>query len=346
MGLGQSYDKWQNDKPSTVPSAVLASGPETELKEECLDTLRELFDEAPEEVTFYADESSPEEVIQEVRGRGLFNDSKIVVLKHLERNASGHGYQMARYQSVIQDYLDDPGENVLLYLMDRDHPYQKSRQTGAVARAVDSAGGESIIFWEPFDNSLREYVQTAFAEAGMSIHPPAVQVLLKRTRGKFSRVKREAQKLVDSLNDPVTEDDVRNFVTREEASDGFQALKESIVNRDPEGLMTDFEDLWHRGEAPPKVFYVVFSFLHSIREVKQLRSEGESLESALSNSGLPSNQSVKKLFKRATKPGALKISRDFYRESYETNKEAKYVGSPLDRRSVEVFALNFLRGSR
>lgn len=343
MGLGESYDRWKNNVPGTPPPAVLASGPETELKEECLDTLRDRFEGSPEEITFYADEASPEDVIQEIRGRGLFNDSKIVVLKHLERRAPGKGRQMARYQSIVEDYLEDPEDGVLLFLMDQDHPYRKSRQTGSVASAVEDAGGDSIIFWEPFDDALRDHVRSTLSEAGVQINPPAVQALLERTRGKFSRIKREVSKLADSVGDTVTVNDVESLVTREEAADGLQALKDNLVAEDLGQVLTDLGDLWRQGEAPPKVFYVLFSFLNSVREVKQLRSEGESLESALSESGLPNNKSVKRLFKRATGPGGVTLPRDFYGRGYDTSRNAKYAEKSLARRAVEFFILRLAR---
>lgn len=346
MGVGESYDRWTSNKPSSPPPAVLASGPETELKNDCLETLRSLMDaEAPEEITFYADEASPEQFVQEIRGRGLFNDSKIVVLKHLERRAPGQGRQLARYQPAVEDYLENPEENVLLFLMDRDHPYRTSRQTGAIARAVESAGGDSIIFWEPFDDSLREFVQSAFRDSDVAINPPAVQTLLERTRGKYSRLKREVEKLMNSVEGTVTEDHVEALITREEASDGFQAIKDDIVGGEMDSLLTDLGDLWRRGEAPPKVFHVVFSFLNSVREVNQLRSEGVSLEEALSESGLPNNKSVKTLFKRATKRGGLKIPRDFFGKSYETGRSTKYSGKSLARRSLEFFVLRFIHSN-
>lgn len=347
MGLGESYDRWKKSKPSTLPPAVLASGPETELKDDCLDTLREQFESSPEEITFYADEASPEDVMQEIRGRGLFNDSKIVVLKHLERRASGQGRQMARYESIIDDYLDDPEEGVLLFLMDQDHPYRQSRRTGSVASAVEDAGGDSIIFWEPFDDALRDEVRSTLSDAGIRINPPALQTLLERTRGKLSRLKREVSKLIDSVDETVTVDDVESLVTQEEAADGLQALKDDLVAGDPGQILTDLGDLWRQGEAPPKVFYVLFSFLNSVREVKQLRSEGESLESALQACGIPDNKSVKRLFKRATGPGGLSLPKDFYGRGYETSRNAKYSETSFARRAVEFFSLRLRRkGSR
>lgn len=345
MGLGDSYDRWKSTDTEGIPPVVLASGPETELKEECLGTLRDQFEGDPEEITFYADEATPEDFIQELRGRGLFNDAKIVVLKHLERRASGQGRQMARYESVVEDYLEDPEDGVLLFLMDQDHPYRQSRRTGSVAATVQNAGGDSIIFWEPFDDSLRDHVRSTLSDAGVRINPPAVQALLERTRGKFSRIKREVAKLVDSVEDTVTVSDVESLVSREQAADGLQALKDDLVAGEPGQLMTDLEDLWRQGEAPPKVLYVLFSFLNSVREVKQLRSSGESLESALSKAGLPDNKSVTKLFKRATNPGGVSLPRDFFRRSYETSRNAKYSEKRFARRVVEFFTLR-LRGSR
>ncbi|MFB6346130.1 MAG: DNA polymerase III subunit delta [bacterium] len=303
-------------------------------------------DNDPEVVSYFADESSPEELVQELRGRGLFNSSKIVVLKHLERNAPGSGRQLSRYQEAIEKYLEDPEPGVLLFMMDEDHPYRNSRQTGSMAQSVEERGGDSIIFWEPFDDSLRDYVRSAFTDASVSITPPAVQALLERTRGKYSRIKREVEKLLNSSGSTVNESDVESVVTREEAADGLQALKDDLADKDPGRVMTDLGDLWRRGEAPPKIFHVLFSFLDSLRTVKQLQSNGYSMEDALSELGIPTNKSVTKLYKRATRPGGLTVPRDFYEDSYETSKTAKYSGRTLARRAVEIFILRLLQGNR
>ncbi len=348
MSAGISYDRWKQSSHDSIPEVILASGPETQLKEVFVNDLLENLEEDTEVVSYYADETTPTDFLQELRGQGLFNERKLVLLKRMDQKRSGGGRELNRYLDVLEEYVEDPAPGTRLVLFDADHPYRKSRKTGTVARLVQDHDGWSIIFWEPFDNSLRQTAQEVFQEAGVVIDPPALQKLLEKTRGKYSRVLAESEKLAEAFDDQVTLEDVEKIVAREEAQDAFQSLKTAIVGNDLSGSLRDFDDFWRRNESPPRLVNVLYSFLNELRIIRQKTMKGASLEEALEDRGKPTSKEVVNLYKKGLKWIRKELPRSFYRNFYETEKNSKYAADGMDRRSVEMALLRLvtLRGTR
>lgn len=348
MSAGVSYDRWKKSDHDTLPDVILASGPETQLKESFVDDLLDKIDGDPEVVSYYADEISSEDLLQELRGQGLFNENKWVLLKRLNQKRSGGGRELNRYMEVLEEYIEDPEPGTRLVLFDADHPYRKSRKTGTLARLVEDNDGWSIIFWEPFDNSLRQTAQKNFREAGVSIDPPALQKLLEKTRGKYSRLVAESEKLADAVDDRVTSKDVEEIVAREEAQDTFQSLKTALVQDDLSGFMHDFDDYWRRNESPPRLVNVLYDFLNELRIIRQKTQEGASVEEALDERGKPTSKEVVSLYEKGVNWVRKGLPRSFYRNLYEAEKDSKYASDGMDRRSVEMALLRLvtLRGTR
>jgi DNA polymerase III delta subunit len=342
MSLGISYDRWQSKSYDSLPPVILASGPETQLKKEFVQSLLDSHDGDPEQLSVYADETSPESLLQELQGQGLFNQEKWVVLKHLDHSQSGGGSLLSRYIDVLKEYAEDPEPETTLILFDADHPYRKGRGLGTLAESIQSNGGWSIIFWEPFDDALRETVSEKLSEAGLRYDRSVVQKILERTRGKYSRLVAETEKLIDSVDERVRPSDVEAIVSREEASDAFDSLKRSFVSGDCSQLLRDFKEFWRRNEAPPRVIHVLFDFLDTLRTIRQLTRDGQSLEDALSDQGLPTNQSVKSLYKKGLNWIRKGLPKTFYRKMYEAEKNSKYAGDGMDRLSVEEASLELL----
>ena len=348
MSAGISYDRWKSRGYDEAPDVILASGPETQLKETFVDNLLEKEPHDPEVVTYYADETSPEDLLQELRGQGLFNEQKWILLKQLDRKRSGGGRELSRYLEVLEDYAEEPEPGTRLILFDGDHPYRKSRKTGTLARAVENNGGWSIIFWEPFDDSLRDTARQAFRDAGVSVDPPALQKLLQKTQGKYSRLVAETEKLAEAVDDRVTVRDVEEIVAQEEAQDAYQSLKSALVVDDLSGCLRDFDDFWRRNESPPRLVNVLYGFLNDLRVIRQRTREGASVEDALEERGKPTSKEVVKLYEKGVQWVRKGLPRSFYRDFYEAEKNSKYAGDDLDRRSVEMALIRLLtlRGTR
>lgn len=339
MSLGVSYDRWQSQQHDEIPPVILACGPEAGLKDTFVDNLLESSDEDPERVTLYADETTPEDLVQELRGQGLFNEEKWIVLKQLDRKGSGGKRQLERFLPVLEEYVESPEPGTRLILLDADHPYRKGRKTGTLARAVEGNGGWAIIFWEPFDDSLRETARDRFEEAGLDVDPPALQRLLERTRGKYGRLVAEVEKLVDAVEGRVSVEAVDAVVSREKAQDAFDSVKTSLVTGNLSRMMTDLDDFWRQGESPPRIVHVLYQFLNDLRAVRRLKQEGASLEDALSERGRPTSRTVKELYKKGLSWVRKGFEPSFYRDFYGVEKASKYARDGLDEHAVETLLL-------
>jgi DNA polymerase III delta subunit len=277
-----------------------------------------------------------------MRGQGLFNQTKWIILKHLGDTTSGGQRELSRFKDVLQDFIDDPETGTRLFLFDQDHPYRKGRQLGSVAESVQSSGGWSIIFWEPFEDSLRKTVQSKLSDAGLEYDPAALRSILERTRGKRDRVVAEVEKLIDAVDRRVEVEHVESIVSREQASDGFSSLKRNLVDGNPSELIRDFDEFWRRSEPPPRVVHVLYEFLDNLRTILQMTKTGQSLEDALDERGLPTSREVQDLFRNGLKWARQGVSRTLHRKMYELEKKSKYSDNHLDELTVEVVGLDLI----
>lgn len=342
MSIGVSYDRWKEQSHDSRPNVVLACGPETTLKEEFRERLEERFPADDREVlSLYADEVEPEDLVQELRGQGLFSREKWVVLKRLGQREPGGTRPLARLYDTLEEYLQDPEPDTLLILQDADHPYEKGRKTGSMARAVESAGGWAIVFWPPFMNRLADRFRTAFEEEGVELDEGALDALLERSQGQYDHVRKEAEKLLETDRETITREDVERLVPRAAAGEGYQALEETLAEGNLAGALNHVEDLWRQRESEPRVFTAVFRFFNQLRRLRQLRRDG-SLDGAMDQLGLPDQKSVRRRFRSAVNTYRGPFPPDFYRLAYRAARTAKYAPRDLARRSVEKFILRIL----
>lgn len=342
MSIGVSYDAWQKDSHDSLPGVIFACGPETTLKDEFLEELQEQFPAEDREVlSLYGDEVDASDVLGELRGKGLFNEEKWIVLKRMGQSQRGGPPPLDRLYDSLCEYLEDREPGTLLVVQDADHPYAKGRKTGSFARAVESAGGWSIVFWPPFMNRLRSRFQKQFEQRDIDLHPEALQALMERSQGRFDRARQGAEKLLTSELSEITREDVERLVPRSRADSGFEAVEESLARGEPGETLEHVQDLWRQREAEPRVFAAVFRFFHQVRELRSLRRD-RSLEDAMEELGLPDQKTVRKRFRRALKTLGGGFSRDFYRRAYHTARTAKYASRAVGQQAVETFILRML----
>jgi len=339
VSIGSSYDEWKKRSHETLPGVILACGPEMTLKEEFREHLAEEFPAEDREVlSLYADEIEPEGLMRELRGQGLFSREKWVVLRRLGQREPGGGTPLKRLQEVLDDYLDRPEPETVLILEDEDHPYQKGRNTGSLARAVERAGGWAIVFWPPFVSRLTSRFQTAFEEQGVELTGGAMEALLERSQGQFGHARREVQKLLELERDRITREDVEDLVPRASAGRGFEAVEESLAEGALDEALTHIGDLWRQRESEPRVFAVVFRFFHQLRELR-LMKEQAGIDDAMDELGLPDRKAVRRRFRSALGTYRRPFPRDFYRQAYRSARTAKYAPRSVARRAVEGFIL-------
>ncbi len=338
MGLGQAYDSWRRGSYDEIPPVILASGPEAQLKTEFLEDLEADFPDPEREIIkIYADEIEPDELVSELRSPGLFNSTTWLVLKQLERKENGQT-GLEKHYEAIEEFLADPEPDTHLILEDADHPYKKGRKVGKLAAAVESASGWVIVFWEPFENSLRRRIRTRLEEAGVKIEPSALQRLLEKTKGKLARAQLEADKLIQLNQEKVSIGDVEAVISDETADDAYQELKTKITTGDLEEILVALQDLLREGEDPYKIFSIIFSFLSKVRTLHRENRRGRKLKDILKDMNIPTSKGIVAQYRQALKNITNHYPQNFFRDCYRTSCSIKY--SPTDK--AELILSRFL----
>ncbi|GEM_PF-4544564 len=327
MGLGQAYDSWRRGSYKEIPPVVLASGPEAQLKTEFLEELETNFPDPEREIIkVYADEIEADELISELRSPGLFKSTTWLILKQMERKDGGRT-GLEKHYEAIEDFLSTPEPNTHLIIEDADHPYKKGRKLGKLAASVESAGGWVIVFWEPFENSLRQRIRSRIEDAGVKIEPSALQRLLEKTKGKLARAQLEADKLIQFGQPNIGPEDVEAIISDESADDAYQELKAKISTGNLEEILIVLQDLLREGEDPYKIFSIIFSFLSKVRILQRERRRGRRLKEILGEMNIPTSKGIMTQYKQALKNITGRYPENFFRESYRTSCSIKY-GSP------------------
>ncbi len=342
MGIGMAYERWQKKSFDELPPAVLACGPEASLKKEFLEKLKDQFPaEDREIVSLFADDTAPDDFLRELRSQGLFSTSKWVVLKHLEYKQSSRT-ELQKYYDVIEEYLQSPEPDTFLLLDDADHPYASGRKVGNLARAVENAGGWTVIFWELFDRSLRRRVKEKFREAEVEIEPPALQLLMEKTHGQLEQLEMEAEKLIQLEGKKIQRDDVEEIVSRQSAPDVYEEFKKKLAGGSLAEALEALDELKRAGEPANKIFYVLFDYLHTLRRLRKLTRGRKNLTEAMKEMGIPTSKGIVKKHRQALKSIRHEFPRTFYRESYRTGRDVKYRPAPANMLSLEKFIFEIL----
>lgn len=328
--------------PSSLPPAILACGPEDSLKGEMIDKLNSRFPaDGREQLSLYADESSPAELIRELESPGLFSQSRWVILKQLEQKDGGRP-ELARYLDTVKEYLEDPEPDSLLILLDRAHPYQKGRKTGTLARAVEQAGGDVVVFWEPFENELYQRIREQLKENGLEWESGVIEELCNRCESKWSRIRQEVGKLIEwfETGDRIDREDVIHVVSDEESSDAFSELKEAMTAGDCSRLLEKLDEFYRtKSGGEYQIAHTLTHFLNDLRDVRAMTREGKSLKAALGEKNIPQSQGIIRDFKKALNQVRVRYPEDFFQRSYDVLKKVKYRGTPMNRRTLEQYLL-------
>jgi DNA polymerase III delta subunit len=341
VSIGTAYGQWSPDGQDEPPPAILACGPENSLKQEMIDELQSTFPSSDREIiSIYAHESSPEDVVRELSSQGLFNDSRWILLKQLANKETGQA-QLSRYYDAIEEYLDDPEPNSLLVMFDDAHPYKGGRRTGGMARTVQDAGGEVIVFWEPFEKEMVQRIRTAFEKNDVEWETGVIERIIEKSQGKVGRMDNEVEKLIDFLGGEqrLTVEDVERVVSSEEAQDAYDDIKQALNDGSPARLVEALEEFYRQASSGEEVAvaHVILNYIQDLREIRRDVRGDSSLEEALSERGIPTSEGVKKQHRRGIKALAESFPRNFFREGYQLLRSVKYRNTPMNRRSLEQF---------
>ena len=346
MGLGTASNQWLKNLPDQLPPVIYACGPEFSLKQEMLERLQQEYPNSKREIiSIYADEYSPSQFVQLIQTQGLFNPSRWIILKQLQVEEGGQP-QLARYFDTLTDYVKDPEPDTVLFLFDSDHPYQSGRKTGGMVRAVENAGGAALVFWEPFHNQIYQRIQKTLDEQDLQYDAEAIEEIIHRCEGKWSRIKQELQKLQDwfSAGDSIGSDEVKRVVSDEESKDAYQPLKQAMTAGEYSRLFDKLEEFYRQSASGSehRVTHILVHYLNDLRDIRAMCREGKSLEQALKEKEIPRSKKITGQYKKSLRQTNQEYPKDFFRRSYQVLKNTKYREKPFNRYSLEKYLLKMM----
>ncbi len=341
MGLGTPYNSWKRSWNGKLPPVILATGPEQHLKEEFLKNIQDKLGPSSEKLLLYADETEPDRLAAELHSPSLFVKKSLIVLKQLgQKNGGKTG--LAKHYEVISNYIEKPEKNIHLILEDHDHPYKKGRKLGSLARHIEKFNGTVIIFWEPFEDSIKTRISTITKQAGKKINPAALQLLLKKTGGKLARAEMELTKLLQLEKKELSVEDVEAISSTESSADLYQDLKQQLAGGNLDQVMEMLDNLFCEGENLYKIFSIIYSYFTTMRLLSRKVKYGKNLKSAMQELNIPTSPGIVKTHRNYLKHFRAEFPDNFFRMAYETSRRIKYYRPPCDRLALEKFLIDQL----
>jgi len=152
----------------------------------------------------------------------MLSARRAVLVKNIEK------ISLKRDRETVIDYVSHPAPETILVLAGEKGPGDPFH------RGLIAAGAEPAMFWIPFENQTRQWIQIQFKDHGKICAPPAAEALYERCGGgrgekvSLSAIAPEIEKIALSMGDRdrVTEDDLK-VVARK----AHEKLRDQMISR-------------------------------------------------------------------------------------------------------------------
>ncbi|MDR2402696.1 MAG: DNA polymerase III subunit delta [Spirochaetaceae bacterium] len=244
-------------------------GPEIGEKQEAIEELRRnLTDggEAPEEISFYAGETSLPEIVSALRNGSLFAGKRLFFIKNAEVCKKKEDLEF------LHAYLKAPRDDTTLVLLSDAGSIDKQLE-----RAVD--GANKRIFWELFEDRKIAWVDSFFRRQGYTIREDGIEVILELVENNTDALRRECSRLMPFLgkDKPITGEEVEKWLshTREESSFTlFSRIAAGDLSKSLEILHT----LLDARESPQAIFAGLAWCFRKLRDYLNLVNSGSYID--------------------------------------------------------------------
>ncbi len=187
----------------TIPPLVLHLGPEEGEKRsafrELQAALSKTWGEELEEHTFYAFDTTPEQVVDLMQNGSLFGSSVLVryrAVEHLKRKDE---------ISPLVRYAEHPTPAAVLVM--------ESAETSVHADLKKAVGPRNTrIFWEMFENQKQGWLSGYFRRHDVQIDPEGIDLLLELVDNNTLDLRQEADRLIAFVGKRITVDDVDQYI--------------------------------------------------------------------------------------------------------------------------------------
>ncbi len=208
--------------------AYLLLGPEVGKKNDFIHTLREALTRKsngnPEEYHFWPFESESSEIIALLKNGSLFGGHKLVRISQAEALSAAD-------RKAFTDYLRQPSPDTVLVFSSEENKLNRSFMSFEAAFKKE----QKKIFWELFENEKKGWITGYFRDAGRSIEPEAVDLILEMVENNTIAMRRECESLLllTEGRSYVETDDIEEFLFHSREENVF-----SLFGKITEGRLT------------------------------------------------------------------------------------------------------------
>lgn len=261
-----------------LASIYLVSGDEPLLCQEATDAIRAAarkqgFDERQ---VFNADASFDwGSLLQAGASLSLFAEKRLLELRLPGGKPGDKG------AAALLEYSARPAEDTLLLisLPKLDGSTQKSKWASAL---INAAHAQFIQVWPVDANQLPQWISQRLAQAGLSAHPDAVELIAARVEGNLLAAAQEVEKLkLLAEGNQITLETVQAAVADSARFDVF-GLVDAILAGDATHALRILEGLRGEGVEAPVILWALARELRTLGGVAQLSGQGVPLDKAFS----------------------------------------------------------------
>jgi DNA polymerase-3 subunit delta len=215
-------------------------GPELGEKQDAVAAVRAGLGE-PEEISFYAGETTGQDMVSVLRNASLFADSRLIFIKNAEALKKKEDLQ------ALAAYLESPRDDTALIIMS---------DASAVAKALETPipPKNKRVFWELFESRKTEWVRSFFSKAGYRIGPAGIEAVLALVENNTGALRQECSRVMLFLNkeQEISAEDVERCLSHTREESAF-TLFSRIAQRDLAKSIEVLRSLLLAKESPPGI---------------------------------------------------------------------------------------------
>ena len=190
-------------------NCYLFLGPELGEKSDALKALRNKLSLDTEETSFYAGETSIDDMVSLVRNGSLFSEERLIIIKNAEF------IKKKEEAELLASCIKHLQSGTTLVLVSEENRLDKH-----IEDAVPKEN--KTVFWELFENKKYDWLASFFRRSGCSIDEDGVRTILEMVENNTDALSRECSRMILFLgkDKTITAEDVEKSLshTREESA--------------------------------------------------------------------------------------------------------------------------------
>jgi DNA polymerase-3 subunit delta len=278
--------------PMARGNCFLFLGPELGEKQDAINELRQSLvtggGGAPEEMSFYAGETTAADMVAVLRNGSLFSDSRLFFIKNAEVLKKKEDLEL------LAAYMESPQKDTTLVLISESTGLDKRLE-----KPIPRTGKR--VFWELFEERKAPWVASFFERAGCRIDEDGVEAILEMVENNTGALKRECSRLILFLGKErvITAADVEKWLSHSREESAF-TLFSRIAEGDLEKSIESLRTLLGAKEAPPAILAGLSWCFRKLGAYLSLTATGNTDEWEMKRIGLASAR-VRRDYARAAR---------------------------------------------